>query len=270
MTSPVDVANLALDQAGARFLITSLSPPLPAPNADLVARNYQPRIDALFRSAHWNCARRQVALTVLRAAAGTPENPDGTALPLPPVPYLYEYAYPADCLLARYLLANPPAGGSSSALPILAGGTTLPPLAFPNPGYKFTVAIDSDPAQPNNPAAQIKVILTDLQFAQLVYTGRIVNPDLWDPHFFTGAVSTLAAWLITPIKDNSERLKSAIAIASGVILQARVSDGNEGVTTVDHLPDFMAVRGFSGLERVMDPQAWYGWEGLTFPGGVLV
>src|SRR5579859_6133342 len=102
MTSPVDVCNMALDNIGARYSITSLSPPQPPPNAVMVARHYQPKIDALHRAAHWNFARAQAALTLLKAAKGTPENPDGTKLPIPPIPWQYEYGYPPDCLAARF------------------------------------------------------------------------------------------------------------------------------------------------------------------------
>src|ERR1700719_4577737 len=105
MVSAVDVANMALDNIGARYSITSLDPPQPAPNAVMVARHYQPKIDALHRAAHWNFTRKQAALSLLRAANGTPENPSGTTLPIPPVPWQYEYAYPSDCLLARFLVA---------------------------------------------------------------------------------------------------------------------------------------------------------------------
>ena len=35
------------------------------------------------------------------------------------------------------------------------------------------------------------------RLSEVVYTARVQNPDLWDPHFLTGAISTLAAWLIT-------------------------------------------------------------------------
>lgn len=209
-------------------------------------------------------------MTLLRAAAGTPENGNGTTLPIPPIPYLYEYAYPSDCLLARYLLSNPPANGATSTLPVFPTGTTIPPLAFPNPGYQFAVGINTDPSQPNNPNAQVKVIWTDLEFAQLVYTARIVNPDLWDPQFLNAAASTLAAWIIPAIKNDKEALRSAIAIAEGIIKQARISDGNEGVTSTDHMPDFMAVRGFTGFEGLGGPQFWYGWQAMAFPGGVLV
>ena len=269
MTSPVDVANMSLDQIGARFSITSLSPPLPAPNATVVARHYGPKIDALHRAAHWNCTRAQTTLTVIRAALGTPENPNGTTLPIPPVPWLYEYAYPADCLKARYLIPNPPQT-AVNGLPVLGGGGFPPPLWTPPTGWKFAVATDLDPNAPNDPNARIKVILSDLEYASLVYTARIVNPDLWDPHFLAAACSTLAAWLVNPLARNAEVLKEQINIASGIILQARVSDGNEGVTTVDHMPDWMAVRGFAGFDRVLEPQSWYGWDAIGFPGGMLV
>src|SRR5438105_10270304 len=111
MVSPVDVCNMSLDQIGARFSILSLNPPSPAPNAAVVARHYQPKLDALFRAAHWNCARRQTnrqgtqagqnPFSLIRAAQGTPENPSGTTLPLPPVPWQYQYLQPPDCLKAR-------------------------------------------------------------------------------------------------------------------------------------------------------------------------
>ena len=269
MTSPVDVCNMSLDQIGARFSITSLAPPLPAPNATVVARHYGPKIDALHRAAHWNCTRAQTTLTLIRAATGTPENPDGTALPIPPVPWLYEYAYPADCLKARYLIPNPPTTGSAGGSPFPAGVLVTQGWVEME-GAKFAVATDLDPAAPNDPNARIKVILTDLEFADLVYTARIANPDLWDPHFLAAACATLGSWLVNPLARNAEVLKEQIQIASGIILQARISDGNEGVTSVDHMPDWMAVRGFTGFGRVLEPQAFYGWDAIGFPGGMLV
>lgn len=263
MTSAIDVANMALDNIGARFSITSLNPPLPPPNAQVVARHYQPKIDALFRAAHWNCARRQQGLTLIKAALGTPENPSGTSFPLPPPPYQYEYAYPADCLAVRYLIPNPPTG--TGTMPILAAGFMANPVWAPSVGYKFAVAIDTD-AQGN----QIKVVLTDLEYAQAVYTARIQNPDLWDPHFLAGACATLGAWLVNPLARNAQVLKEQIEIAKSIVVGARVSDGNEGVATTDHEPDWMRVRGSSGFGYLDGPCAWYGWDTMGFPGGVLI
>jgi hypothetical protein len=266
MVSPVDVANMALDNIGARFSITSLTPPYPPPNAIVVARHYQPKIDALHRAAHWNCTRSQASLTLLKAACGTPENPSGSTLPIPPQPWAYEYAYPADCLKVRFLFTNPRANNANvSGLPIFPAGVTVTPLWTADAAQKFVVAIDTD-AEGN----QIKVILTDCEFAIGVYTARIVNPDLWDPHFLAAAAATLGAWLVTPLKNNAETLKAQIEIATAIITQARISDGNEGVTSTDHEPDWMAVRGFTGFAAGGSARAWYGWDGMGFPGGVFV
>lgn len=264
MTSEVDVANMALDSIGARYSITSLTPPQPAPNAVLVARHYQPKMDALHRAAHWNFARKQAPLTLLKAAKGTPENPDGTKLPRPPYPWQYEYEYPADCLLARNLLACP-MNPTGSDMPILAAGGYATPLWPYTPGYKFVVGVDTD-ADGN----QIKVILTDLEFAQLVYTARIKNPDLWDSQFLLAATAFLGAWLVNPTSGDGALLKGQIEIVSSILTQARVSDGNEGATSTDYVPDWMAVRGIGGYGFAADQNCAYGWQALGFPGGVIV
>ncbi len=266
MTSPVDVANMALDNIGARFSIFSLTPPYPPPNAVVVARHYQPKIDMLSRAAHWNCCRVENSLTLLKAANGTPENPNGTTLPIPPQPWAYEYAYPSDCLKVRYIFTNPQANnGNVSAFPIFPAGVTTTPLWTSSAAAMFVVAIDTD-ANGN----QIKVILTNCEFAIAVYTGRVTNPDLWDPHYLAAASATLGAWLVTPLKNSAETLKQQIEIASGIILQARISDGNEGVTSIDHTPDWMAVRGYEGSARWQNGQTWGSWDGMGFPGGIFV
>jgi hypothetical protein len=265
MTSPIDVANMALDAIGARFTITSLSPPLPAPNAAVVARHYQPKMDALMRSAHWDFARKQIDLTVLKAAMGTPENPNGTTLPIPPVPWQYEYAYPADCLKGRFLIADPPQTGTGTAPPIFAQGT-LPPLGWPQlAASPFVIASDTDAN--GNP---IKVILTDLEYAALVYTARIANPDLWEAGFLSAAPIWLGLWLNNPISGDKLRFKELAEIVTSIVLQARVADGNEGFTSQDHQPDWMAARGGISIRRALEPQTWYGWDSLALPGGGVI
>src|SRR5437868_15242425 len=126
MTAPVDLVNIALDQIGVEATVQGIVPPAP-PNslaAQVAARNYQMQVDATFRAAHWNCARVQGKLTLLKAAQGTPENPTGTA-PTPPIPWLYQYALPPDALKIRFVIPTIPAvpGGP----PIMTGtGITQP------------------------------------------------------------------------------------------------------------------------------------------------
>jgi hypothetical protein len=266
MTSPVDVANESLDAIGAGYTITSLSPPLPAPNAATVARHYAPKRDAVFRSAHWNSLRRQASLTVLKAAQGTPENPNGTTIPIPPFPWLYEYALPDDCLAARFLIYDPPLSTGTTP-PIYPSDIGIVQRATWGDGWKFVVGIDTDAR--NN---QKKILLTDLQYADLVYTARIETPDLWDPHLHQAVVATLASFLVNPINMNLPLLKSQVEMATGIIQQARISDGNEGFESVDHMPDWMAARGnaYFGMGPPGVGQAFYGWSTIAFPGGVLL
>lgn len=265
MANPVSLCNTALGQIVARTQITSLSPPAPANNlaAQVMADLYQPQADAVFRSAHWNCARKQTQLTLLKAAIGTPENPSGTTLPVPPIPWLYEYGYPADCLKMRFVmpLPNPQATGQ---VPLMTNvGVTFAPLV--NTGMPFVPAVDTD--QDDN---QIRVILSNARQAQGVYTARIANVDLWDPSLQNAVIGALAAWAAPAISGSMDRQKLAIGIASSLIAAARISDGNEGITSADSIPDWMQVRN-AGLGFGWDvPNGGFmaGWDSWGAPDGV--
>lgn len=240
VTSNIDLCNLALDQIVARASISGIGPPTP-PNslaAQVASRTYQLQADAVFRAAHWNSARNQQTLTLLKAAIGTPENPSG-ALPMPPVPWRYEYAYPPDCLLVRFVIPMPdlPAAGQAP----LMTNVGINFISFVNTSMPFVPAIDTD-ANGN----QVKVILTQARKAQAVYTARILNVDLWDSSLQNAVIGALAAWFAAPITGDSKKQAQAIQIASGLIQAARISDGNEGITSTDFVPDWMQIRDSGG------------------------
>lgn len=264
MTSPVDLCNLALDQITARTSITGISPASPPNNtaAQVASRTYQIQTDAVFRAAHWNSARRQGDLTLLKAARGTPENPDGS-LPVPPIPWRYEYAYPNDCLKMRFVIPQPdlPAGSA----PVMTNvGINYQPLV--STALPFVPAIDTDAA-----GNQIKVILTNACRSQGVYTARIANVDLWDVSLQNAVIGALAAWFAGPVTGDDAKKKLAIQIAVGLLTSARISDGNEGITSMDHVPDWMQIRDTgSGLWGIgLQGGGWMaGWDAWGGPDGV--
>lgn len=267
MTSPVDLCNMALDQIVARTSITGINPPSPPQNlaAQVASRTYQLQADAVFRAAHWNSARLQTPgpMTLLKAAIGTPENPSGT-LPQPPIPWRYEYAYPPDCLLMRFVIPTPNLPGAGQAPLMTNTGINFIPQV--KTSVPFVPAIDTD-ANGN----QVKVILTQACQAQAVYTGRILNIDLWDPSLQNAVIGALAAWFAAPITGDDKKQLKAINIASGLISAARISDGNEGITSTDYIPDWMQIRetgnGWGGWNI---PNGGYmgGWEGWGGPNGI--
>ena len=273
MTSAVDLVNMALDQISARTSVTGINPPSPPNNtaAQVASRTYQTQVDAVFRAAHWNSARLQRELTLLKAAVGTPENPsgydsNGNLNPTPPVPWRYEYSYPSDCLLTRFVIPRPnlPIPGQA---PIMTNvGISNQPLV--NTSMPFVPSIDTD-ADGN----QIKVILSNACKAQAVYTGRIANPDLWDSALQNAVIGTLAAWFCLPVSGDKALMQMRIQLAVGLINSARASDGNEGITAVDYIPDWMLVRN-TGSGWGWGSAGWgggpfiAGWQWIGYPDGV--
>lgn len=250
----ISICNRSLLAAGSRSQISSLNEGSAASNTLSIL--YQPTFEQLGRSAYWNCLRQQVTLTLLAAAAGTPENPQGTTLPLPPSPWLYSYQLPPDCLQARSILPTFPAqaggglgGAFVSACTTIAGRGQI----------AFQVAYGTDVN--NNP---MQVIVTNQTQAQLVYTVNQPNPSIWDSLFSEAMVSALAAFIITPLNLNLPLLQTAVARAEAIIAQARIRDGDEGTTSQDHIPDWIQARsggvGYSGV--------WGGcnWVNVAWPG----
>ena len=262
MPSKVDIVNMGLFNAGTASTITSIDPSDGSTEADTASVLYQPQVDNLHRTAHWNFARRQEILTLLKAAQGTLENPNGT-LAQPPQPWLYEYAVPEDCLKARFIL------------PFVTNPGTTPPLMtgiapnFPAWGYvasiPFIVATDKDSS-----GNLVKVILTNQQQAQLVFTGRIEDPNMWDSQFVIASSALLGLFFVNPLARNSKLFTDLGGMLKGVVENARISDGNEGTPQFDHIPDWIRVRQLGGgvwVGQSASYPCWYGWDSIAYPGG---
>jgi len=262
MADQLSIANRALLAVGARAQISSLNPSDNSEEANAISTLWTPTFEALARTAHWNCLGRQITLTLLQAGQGTPENPDGSTYPVPPTPWLYAYAYPADCLDVRYVVPSFPAneGGSIPPTTINNGAGTWLPTGGQIP-FKVQTILDN-----NN--APITVILTNQDQAQVVYTTNQPNPAGWDSLFQAAMVASLGAYLVPALSLNIVLLDRCIKQAEATIAQARARDGNEGVTTMDHLPDWMQARaggqGFGIGYGYFD--SWAGYN-MSWPNG---
>lgn len=260
----VDVVNQALQQMGARASITSLSDGSVAANAANLL--YTTQFNALARAAHWNCLRCQVAATLMRAAPGTPDNPTGAG-PAPPYPWLYEYEWPDDCLAARFVI--PVYAQEGSATPFTTGADSFSPWdQAPVTSVPFTPASDF---KLTTSSVRQKVILTYAPNAQLVYTGAVTDPDLWDASFTNAFINVLAAWLVNPLNMDKSLLAQRVAVVKDLVQAARMSDGNENLVAQDHLPDWIAVRANGGgpLYSSWGAGPFIGAYGaLALPGGV--
>lgn len=237
-TSVVSLANRALLQIGGRQLISSLTENSTA--ADAVNTLFTPTFEALARTAWWNCLRNQAVLTLLKAAQGTPENPSGTVLPLPPSPWLYEYALPSDCLHMRYIAPTLPVTGVGT-VPLTTINNAAPTF-LPNDGQiPFVVAYDTDPN--GNP---LTVLLTNQGQAQACYTVNQPNPSVWDSQFQAAFVSGLAAYLVPALTLHLPLMQLQIGVAERIIAEARAADANEGYNTQNRNAQWITARRGSG------------------------
>jgi hypothetical protein len=271
---PADLVNRALDCLGVQSSIGDLQEG--TREADVALRHYGACMRQLARSAHWNCLRKRAVLTLLQDASGQIPQQQISAGQQQTVgfgtigmrPWVYEYAWPVDCVKVRYLPATwptpadvPPGNISLPPNPLFSGENIASPFIRSRPA-PFLVTNDAIPnltgaitdwsQQPTTSQTMGQgvtsqtVILTNQRCAELVYTALVPYPDQWDSLFQQAFVALLATYLAAPLVQDR---KAAIAvrdeqikIAKMALDQARVADGNEGVTSVDHIPDWMRIR----------------------------
>lgn len=236
--SNITLSNRSLLAVGGRTQISSFNEGTPASNACSLL--FVPTFEQLGRSAYWSCLRAQTTLTLLKAAKGTPENPNGTTLPLPPSPWLYSYLYPPTCLHARAIVPTLPVTGVGT-VPLTSVNNTSPTFIPSDGQIPFQIGYDTDAT--NNP---VSVILTNQSQAQLIFTVDQPNPTVWDTQLQAAFVASLAVFLTPALTLNFELMKVQLGVAERIIMEARAADANEGSSTQDRTADWILARRGSG------------------------
>lgn len=233
--SIVSLSNRSLADIGARASISAINDTSPESRACKAL--FVPTFQVLAREANWNCLARQMSPSLVAAAKGTPENQDGTGA-IPYSPWSYAYEIPVDCLKVRYLIpGNQDAGIYSTPMTTVNNQSYV--SSFNTDKIRFEVAsgVDSN----KNP---IQIILTNIQSPKMIYTADLSNnPEVWDASFQQAFVASLGASLVPALNLNLSLAQLQLKKADTLIAQARSSDGNEGYTSMDHVPDFISARG---------------------------
>lgn len=235
MPSEVSICNRALASIGARSTISALTEQSTEARAcNLIFADTR---DEVLNMAFWNFARKTELLSLIKSAPGTPTNAGSTAnqwsSDYPTPPWLYEYAYPADALQIRQIVQQ--MQNYYIGTPLTSNGTGFYPYTV-GPGAPFIVGSDMIGGD------QTSVILTNQYQAIGIYTMRITNPNLFGPQFTESFVQALAAKLAIPLTGQVALANAKFVAANAVIRQARASDGNEGLTVIDNMPDWITVR----------------------------
>ena len=167
VNSPSDVVNLALVRIGHPMRVGNLYDGSKA--AKVALDIYGQTRDELLRAGQWGFAERNAVINSIKQA------PPGGYIPptvwttaYPPIPWLFEYAYPIDCLKVRAVKQVP----------------LFVPSFAPQPNVFST---------PNDSALSAKVIVCNVgPSAALVYTGRVTDPTQWEASFIEAMAAALA------------------------------------------------------------------------------
>lgn len=296
-TTPADIVNRALDAVGRSDLaIGDVQEGTEAAKPAL--RIYGQTLRQLLRASHWAFARKQANMLLLGDQTGNTPSVGTMVIP----PWTYEYAYPDDCIKARFVPQNnslsssdtPQGNISLGTAPAMTNVTNAPSNGYRLIPARFLISTDFNyPVQtgvaPTNwweaaetGPVQRSVVLTNVKNASLVYTALMVYPDEWDSLFQEAMVAILASRLAVPLWPRDPKMglamrAQALQIARAAIMDARVADGNEGVPTSDISVDWMRVRnagagawwtGGGGGGIWEGPGYWWlGWDSMSMADG---
>lgn len=254
MASEIDLCNRVLAEIGTRSSISSFDDgSVEATNCGLF---YNVTRQRLLRTAPWGFCRRQVTLTQLGDLY-----PDNTS----PYPFLWEYAYPSDCLKVRYIL-YPPNPANPAVAPAVGVGLQGSVSWAPSRKNRFVLqsSLDTD----NN---RIRTILSNVPQAICVYNGDEENAGMFDSLFADALEAALAFKLVIPLSGNVGMKNEYKQLAMQAISEARAADGNESITTSDPKVDWIETRGIGSAYgwgpgvRGGDWGSWWGgWDEMNW------
>jgi hypothetical protein len=244
--SDTSICNRALAKVGTRSTIASLTEQSnEAKQCNLI---YTATRDEVEGMAFWNFTTKTIQLALLKSAPGTPTNPTGATIwtpAYPPPPWLYEYAYPTDCIQFRKIV--PQISTGVIGVPIFSNVVTMYPYVQ-GPAVRWEAQMDMD-----SDGNQINVLVTNQYQAIGVYTAEIVNPALFSAQFVEAFVCALAAKLTIALTGDRGLANINFQLANQYILQARATDGNEGLTVIEYQADWINFREGVGLAM---PSSW--------------
>ena len=180
LQSPADIVNDALTRIGYKDRVGSLYEGSKASKKALDI--YAQTRDELLRTGEWPFARRDVIGILLKQA------PPGGYVPTqpwnpstyPPLPWLFEYAFPDDCITVRAVRPQ----------------QIMVPNFAPR-SHTFAIANDSNE----------RVVLSQVANAVITYTGQITDPTDMAVDFVEALCAAMARRLAAVLTQSADAVK---------------------------------------------------------------
>lgn len=117
------------------------------------------------------------------------------------------------------------------------------------------------------PPSPQRVILTNQEFATMVYARDVSDPNVTDDLFQDAWTKVLAATMNTVLQGDIKISNGLVSMANAAIVEARTVDGNEGYTVNDTTPDWIQARGINYSDFSSSPNLGFDWGALWAPFG---
>ena len=197
MASKVQICNLALSRIGARR-IQSLSDSIK--EARECTAHYDFARDAVLEDHDWTFARKRLTLALLSDTYSGWE---------------YAYQYPSDCVIARHIYNDT---GADTGTSYDIDSDRYEPLGKTE--FEIVSSEDKD----------YRVILTNKEDAELRYTARVTDANLYSAKFVSALAFRLAAELAIPIRSDSKLAQSVMKSYINELNWAKVSKNSGALT----------------------------------------
>jgi len=200
MSSVIDICNLALVHVNAARIqsITERTK-----SAQMCNTLYVPTRDAVLAAFPWNFAEKRVNLALLDASYSG---------------WTYAYAYPSDCVRALEIY-NP-----------LTTVTYADGYYYNNQYLSNAVKVKAERIKfqiATNAALDRRVILTNQESAELIYTARVEDSNLYDPIFTRALAYALAAELAVALKSQPKLKEQLTGDYFRTVAAAEEGNANE-------------------------------------------
>lgn len=107
-----------------------------------------------------------------------------------------------------------------------------------------------------------RIILTNQEFATMVYVQDVTDPNIQDDMFQEAWVRALGAGLVNALTGDKKLANQMVQELNRMIEIARTPDGNEGLTVNDVTPDWIRIRGIDFPEPYAGPYSGMDWGGM--------
>lgn len=217
MASSIDICNLALGNIRAGSINSLDEASL---EAQVCKQRYQLAVDFVLRDFPWRFAHKTQALALLDTT-----HPEWT----------YVYAYPSDCLRAKYILP------ASDVINDRTVYYHLEDFGLDQRYRKVTFEVGMDPDGSG------RVILTNKEEAYLAYTAKQTDTTVFTADFVEALSWYLAAFIAIPLvgPETGRKLREdSLKLYEMTIKTAAANDANESLLTYPMLEsETIRVRG---------------------------